>query len=69
MTCCAEDIALVGFPCEYSRQAGVEEGSWIKVTATVQAIMNRQTNEPSPVMVAKKIEETTAPEEEIAYFM
>ena len=69
MTCCAEDIALVGFPCEYSSQAGVKEGSWIKVTATVQAIMNRQTNEPSPVMVAKKIEETTAPEEEIAYFM
>ena len=69
MTCCAEDIALVGFPCEYGKQAEVAEGAWIKVTATVQAIMNRQTNEPSPVMIAKKIEETTAPEDEIAYFM
>ena len=69
MTCCAEDIALVGFPCEYNKQAEVKEGSWIKVAATVQAVMNRQTNEPSPVMVAKNIEETTAPEEEVAYFM
>ena len=69
MTCCAEDIALVGFPCEYDRQSEVKEGSWIEVTAKVRAMMNKQTNEPSPVMVAEKIEETSAPEEEIAYFM
>lgn len=69
MTCCAEDIALVGFPCEYDRQSEIKEGSWIEVTAKVRAMMNKQTNEPSPVMVAEKIEETSAPEEEIAYFM
>lgn len=69
MTCCAEDIAFVGFPCDYEKQAEVKEGTWIEVTATVRAIMNRQTNEPAPVMVAKKIELTTAPEDEIAYFM
>lgn len=68
MTCCAEDIAFVGFPCEYERQAEVKEGAWIKVTAKVQAIMNRQTNEPSPVMVIKEVTETTAPEEEVAMF-
>ena len=68
MTCCAEDIAFVGFPCEYEKQSEVKEGSWITVTANVRAIMNRQTNEPSPVMVIKKIEETTAPEDEVAYF-
>lgn len=68
MTCCAEDIALVGFPCEYEKQADVKEGEWILVTATVRAIMNRQTNEPSPVMVAKSVEETQAPEDEVAYF-
>ena len=68
MTCCAEDIALVGFPCEYAQQAGVKEGTWIEVTATVHAIMNRQTNEPSPVMIAESIESTDAPEDEVAYF-
>ena len=68
MTCCAEDIALVGFPCEYAQQSGVKEGTWIEVTATVHAIMNRQTNEPSPVMIAESIESTDAPEDEVAYF-
>ena len=68
MTCCAEDIAFVGFPCEYNRQKEVKEDSWIEVTATVRSIMNRSTNELSPVMVVKKVEETTAPEDEVAYF-
>ena len=68
MTCCAEDIAFVGFPCEYAKQAEVGAGSWVEVTAGVRAIMNKQTNEPSPVMVAESIKETTAPEDEVAYF-
>ena len=68
MTCCAEDIALVGFPCEYDKQAGIKEGAWVDVTAKVQAIMNRQTNEPSPYMIATNIETTSAPEDEVAYF-
>lgn len=69
MTCCAEDIAFVGFPCDYDDQARVKEGTWVEVTAKVRAIMNKQTGEPAPIMVAKKIEETTAPEDEVAYFM
>ena len=69
MTCCAEDIAFVGFPCEYSDQAAVKEGSWVEITANVRSIMNRQTNEPSPIMIAKEVKETTAPEDEVAYFM
>ncbi len=69
MTCCAEDIAFVGFPCDYDDQANVKEGTWIEVTATVKAVMNRQINEPAPMMVAQKIEKTDAPIDEVAYFM
>ncbi len=68
MTCCAEDIAMVGFPCEYDKSESLKEGSWIKVTATVKAMMNRQTNEPAPVMIIKDVSETTPPEEEVAMF-
>ena len=68
MTCCAEDIAFVGFPCQYAKQSDIKEGSWINVTAIVKTIMNRQLNEPTPIMLAKKIEETNAPEDEVAYF-
>ena len=68
MTCCAEDIAFVGFPCEYDDQAKIKDKSWIRVTAKVKSMMNRQTGEPSPVMIALKVEPDTAPEEEIVYF-
>ncbi len=68
MTCCAEDIAFVGFPCEYEKQSEVKEGSWIELTASVRAVMNRKTGEPAPIMIAKQIAETTAPEDEVAYF-
>lgn len=68
MTCCAEDIAFVGFPCQYAKQSDIKEGSWINVTAIVKTIVNRQLNEPTPIMLAKKIEETNAPEDEVAYF-
>lgn len=69
MTCCAADIAFVGFPCDYDKQASVKEGTWVEVKATVRAIMNRQTQEPAPIMVAQEIKETHAPEDEVAYFM
>ncbi len=69
MTCCAEDIAFVGFPCDYEKQAEVKDGSWIEVTAIVRTIMNRQTEGPAPIMIAKEIKETQAPEDEVAYFM
>lgn len=68
MTCCAEDITFVGFPCEYEKQSEIPDKSWIRVTAKVRAMMNRQTREPSPVLVAQKIEKDTAPEEEVVYF-
>ena len=68
MTCCAEDIAFVGFPCEYEKKDEVKEGSWIELTATVKAVMNRQTNELSPVMVVKEVKTATPPEDEVAYF-
>ena len=69
MTCCAEDIAFVGFPCEYDRQSEIKEGTWVEVTAKVHAMMNRKTEEPAPVMIAQSLVETDPPEDEIAYFM
>ncbi len=68
MTCCAEDIALVGFPCEYEKQSQIGEGEWINIEAKVAAVMNRQTNEPAPVMSVISVEKTNAPDDEVAYF-
>ncbi len=68
MTCCAEDIAFVGYPCEYDKQADVKEGTWVMVTAKVHVVMNKRTNEPAPILIAENIEDAQAPEDEVAYF-
>ena len=68
MTCCAEDISFVGFPCEYEKQAELEDKSWVHVTAKIKMMMNRKTQEPSPILVAQKIEKDEPPKEEIVYF-
>jgi len=68
MTCCAEDIALVGFPCRYKDQASLKEGDWYELSATVRAVMNRQSQEPAPFMEATGVVKTEAPEDETAYF-
>lgn len=68
MTCCAEDIALVGFPCRYDKASELKEGVWVTVTAVVKPAMNTAHDEPAPIMIARKVEETKAPEDEVAYF-
>lgn len=66
MTCCADDIAFVGFPCEYAQQAKFKDKQWVMVTATVKAVMNQ--GEPAPYLIVEEIESTSAAEEEVVYF-
>jgi len=35
MTCCADDMAFLGFACEYEGASKLTEKSWVKVTATL----------------------------------
>lgn len=66
MTCCADDIAFVGFPCEYADQAKFKDKQWVNVTAKVKAVMNQ--DEPAPYLIVESIESTSPAEEEIVYF-
>lgn len=66
MTCCADDIAFVGFPCECEEQAKYANNEWVKITAKVKAVMNK--NEPAPYLIAESIEKAEPAEEEIVYF-
>lgn len=66
MTCCADDIAFVGFPCEYAEQAKFKDKQWVMVTATVKAVMNQ--GEPAPFLIVDQIESTSPAEEEVVYF-
>ncbi len=69
MTCCADDMAFLGFACEYEKAAGLKEKSWVKVTAVVSKEFWPDYNGEGPVLHSVKVEETKAPKEEVINFV
>ena len=69
MTCCADDMAFLGFACEYDKASQLKEKSWLKVTATISKEYWPDYNGEGPVLHAVKIEEAKAPKEEVINFI
>ena len=69
MTCCADDMAFLGFACEYDKANELKEKSWVKVIATVNKEYWPDYNGEGPVLHALKVEMTKAPKEEIINFV
>lgn len=67
MTCCAEDISFVGFPCEAEDADKYKNKQWINVEATVKATMS-QNQEPTPFLLVTKIEAAQPAKEEVVTF-
>ena len=68
MTCCAEDVAFVGFPCKYDEAAFLKDKDWVWVTAKVGSAYSRQMEGDAPILYAQKIEPAQAAQEDIVYF-
>ena len=68
MTCCAEDMAFLGFACEYEAVSELKEKSWIKVTAKIAKEYWPDYGGEGPVLHAVKLEQTEEPEEPIISF-
>lgn len=68
MTCCAEDVAFIGFPCKFDETKKMKQKSWVMVTATVQGAMSREYGKKAPVLYAEKVEPAEKAAEEIVYF-
>ncbi|MCR5635296.1 MAG: GTPase [Lachnospiraceae bacterium] len=68
MTCCAEDMAFIGYVCKYDSAAALKNKEWVKVTATVTKGSFPTYKEDGPVLVAKTVERTSKPENEIIGF-
>lgn len=69
MTCCADDMAFLGFACEYDGASQLTQKSWVKVTATVANEYWPDYNGEGPVLHAVSVEKTKAPKEEVINFM
>lgn len=68
MTCCAEDMAFLGFACEYARAQELQDKQWVKVTAKVAKEYFADYGGEGPVLKAVSVEHTKAPKEEIISF-
>ncbi|MBO5489436.1 MAG: TIGR03943 family protein, partial [Eubacterium sp.] len=68
MTCCADDIAKIGFICHYPEADKFATDSWVKVTVEVRPEYSRRQDALVPMLYADKVEATEPPAEEIVYF-
>lgn len=69
MTCCADDMAFLGFACAYKGAEDLEEKQWVRVTALVKKEYFADYREEGPILEALSVEHTEAPEEEIISFL
>lgn len=68
MTCCAEDMAFLGFACEYDKTDALSDKQWVKVTAKVSKEYFEDYNGEGPVLHAISVEQTKKPKEEVISF-
>lgn len=68
MTCCADDMAFLGFACEYGEAASLTQKEWVKVTATMTKEYWEDYQGEGPILHAISVERTKAPKEEVISF-
>ncbi|MBP3603097.1 MAG: GTPase [Lachnospiraceae bacterium] len=69
MTCCADDMAFLGFACEYEKANTLTNKQWVKVTAKVAKEYFADYQGEGPVLKAVSVEQTKAPKEEVISFV
>ncbi len=68
MTCCVQDIQFIGLKCKYDRANEIPHKSWVNLTAEIKVEFAKEYRAKGPVLYAKEVEMTTAPEDELVYF-
>lgn len=68
MTCCAEDMAFLGYACEYKDADSLKQKEWVKVTAVVRKEYWEDYKGEGPVLHAVSVEKAKAPKNEVISF-
>ena len=68
MTCCAQDIQVLGFACEYGDVTALQEKEWVEVTARVDKKEVEAYGGEGPFLVAESVKKAAAPKTEIIDF-
>ncbi len=69
MTCCAEDMAFLGYACVYDKADQLSDQQWVKVTARVGKEYFADYDGEGPVLRALSVEQTRAPKEKVISFV
>lgn len=68
MTCCADDMAFLGYVCKFSGADGLKQKEWVKVTATVAKEYWADYQGEGPMLHAVSVERTKAPKDAVINF-
>ncbi|MCR4756024.1 MAG: GTPase [Lachnospiraceae bacterium] len=68
MTCCADDMAFLGFICKWKGAEHIPEREWVKVTATVHLEPQEAYQGLGPVLYASEVRTVKEPKEPIIDF-
>ena len=69
MTCCADDMAFLGFACAYDQADQLADQQWVKVTAKVAKEYFADYQGEGPILHATSVEQTKAPKETVISFV
>ena len=69
MTCCADDMAFLGFACEYDKADKLTDQQWVKVTAKVSKEYFADYQGEGPILHAISVERAKAPREAVISFV
>jgi len=68
MTCCADDIAFLGYVCKYDGIESVPEKEWVKITVTVKVEHSDIYGSEGPVLYTKTMKTCKTPKQEVISF-
>lgn len=68
MTCCAEDMAFLGYACEFAEAGSLKQKEWVQVTATVAKEYWEDYKGEGPMLHAVSVEKTKAPKDAVINF-
>ncbi|MCR5655317.1 MAG: GTPase [Lachnospiraceae bacterium] len=69
MTCCAEDMAFLGYACKFADADRLEEKSWVKVKAKIHNEFFEDYGSVGPVLYAESVTPTAKPKDEVLSFV
>ncbi|MFI3213595.1 MAG: GTP-binding protein [Eubacteriales bacterium] len=68
MTCCEDDVAMLGFVCQYEKISSFANESWVKVEAVIKKEYWADYGDEGPVLYATSVIEAIPPKNKVIDF-